>query len=193
MSDKRKQVFDLLDEINKEDPNSELLNGQSFPKELLYSERMTKEQERFTPNCSDELAIACRAQHVKRWSVPRDSYPEGKKGYYDWRTYLYSFHSNIACESMRKVGYSEEACETVTRIMSKKDHRKDSDSQTYEDIICLVFLQYYLADFAQKHPEDKLISIIQKTWKKMSDKGHEAALKITLPDEMAKLVQKALS
>jgi hypothetical protein len=64
--------------------------------------------------------------------------------------------------------------------------------QLLEDIACLVFLEYYFPNFAPKYEEDKLIDIVRKTWKKMSDQGHAAALEIALPDELKALVGKAL-
>ncbi len=77
--------------------------------------------------------------------------------------------------------------------MQKRGLRRDPETQTLEDVICLVFVLYYLDDFARKHDEAKLIDIIQKTWAKMSDAGHQAALAATLPDHLATLIKKALS
>ncbi|NCB60081.1 MAG: DUF4202 family protein, partial [Gammaproteobacteria bacterium] len=62
-----------------------------------------------------------------------------------------------------------------------------------EDVICLVFLQYYFAEFAKVHDEAKLIDILQKTWRKMSEAGHQAALSLPLPDEQKTLIAKALA
>ncbi|MFW2377494.1 MAG: DUF4202 family protein, partial [Cellulophaga baltica] len=61
-----------------------------------------------------------------------------------------------------------------------------------EDVICLVFLEYYFEPFAQKYSEEKLIDILQKTWRKMSKEGQEAALKLPLSANSLTLVGKAL-
>jgi hypothetical protein len=42
--------------------------------------------------------------------------------------------------------------------------------------LCLVTLQYQLADLIAKTPPAKIIEILQKTWKKMSKAAHEHAL-----------------
>jgi len=59
--------------------------------------------------------------------------------------------------------------------------------------VCLVFLDYYFDEFAEKHSEEKVIDILQKTWKKMSNEGHEAALKLKFSEKSLKLVKKAIS
>jgi len=64
----------------------------------------------------------------------------------------------------------------------------------FEDAICLVFLENEFVDFLGKHEEDKIIEILQKTWKKMSRQGHQAALELveTLPPDARRVVGKAL-
>lgn len=57
-----------------------------------------------------------------------------------------------------------------------------------EDVICLVFLEFYFEPFAKKYTEDKMIDIVQKTWRKMSEEGHEAALKLPLSEVSLSLV-----
>ena len=83
--------------------------------------------------------------------------------------------------------------ERVRQLLRKKALKKDPETQTLEDVICLVFLEGYFTDFARKHDEGKLINIIQKTWAKMSARGQEVALQLDLsPDDRA-LIEKALS
>ncbi|MCT7653654.1 DUF4202 domain-containing protein [Oceanimonas sp. NS1] len=65
--------------------------------------------------------------------------------------------------------------------------------QILEDVICLVFVQHYLEDFAAGHDEDKVVDIIRKTWRKMSEQGHQAALALPLSPAMQALVGKALA
>ena len=60
------------------------------------------------------------------------------------------------------------------------------------DVICLVFLESYLGAFAEKHPEDKVIPIIQKTWKKMSPRAQEMALALKLGTAEQELIRKSL-
>ena len=42
------------------------------------------------------------------------------------------------------------------------------------------------------YEEEKLLDILRKTWKKMSENGHEAALKLNYKPEMLAVVKKAL-
>ena len=94
---------------------------------------------------------------------------------------------------MAQAGYSEDDCARTRYLIQKRGLRSDAETQALEDVICLVFLQYYLEDFAAKHPRDKLIDIIAKTWGKMSPRGHEAALALPLAPAMAELVEAALA
>ena len=40
------------------------------------------------PEASEELRIACRAQHIRHWALPRNAYPMDRAGYHRWRTEL---------------------------------------------------------------------------------------------------------
>lgn len=187
------KIFALIDAENKQDPNSELADGQSFPKEYLYGLRMSEQQREFVPAASELLQIACRAQHIKRWSIARASYPMGRAGYQRWRTDLGAFHGDLTAELMAKVGYSEDEQAAIKDLLLKKQLKRNPEVQALEDVICLVFMRYYLADFASRHTEEKLVGIIQKTWAKMSSEGQATALKLTLSDEVSALVGKALN
>jgi hypothetical protein len=186
-------VFAAIDAINQQDPNTEVANGSEQPKELLYSQRMTEHQQAFCPDASVELQIACRAQHIKRWSIPRSDYPMDRAGYKKWRTELGKFHADLTVELMQEQGFEQASQDRVHSLLQKKQLKRDPEAQALEDIICLVFLEHYLEPFAAKHDEEKLISIIQKTWNKMSEQGHSAALALDLPDAMGELVGKALN
>jgi hypothetical protein len=181
-----------FDEANAEDPNTETVNGQSLPKELIYGQRMSVRLADFAPDAPETVRLAARAQHIRRWEVPRDSYPEGRAGYLQWRTDLYKRHGEIAGAIMEGVGYDADAIERVKTLLRKRGLKTDPDVQLLEDVICLVFLEHYFHDFAQKHEEQKLIPIVQKTWKKMSEGAHRAALQLDYPPEDLALIRKAL-
>lgn len=178
--------------VNSEDPNKDMDNGVSFPKELLYSKRMSATLEQFAPDAGDELKVACCGQHIARWKYPRTNYPEGRVGYLQWRKELYGIHADLTAHAIVKVGGTEEFASAVKEIMENKVSGSDA-SQTLEDVACLVFLKYYMADFVPKHDEQKLIKIIQKTWGKMSEPAHEEALQISFAEEHLALIKKALA
>jgi hypothetical protein len=186
------EAFRRFDEANAEDPNTEMVNGQPLPKELVYGQRMSARLAVFAPDAPETVRLGARAQHIRRWEVPRDSYPEGRAGYLKWRTDLHKRHADIAGEIMRDVGYDTGTIERVQTLLRKRGLKTDPDVQLMQDVICLVFLEHYFHDFAQKHDEEKLIAIVQKTWKKMTEKGHQAALALHYAPEDLAVIQKAL-
>ncbi|MDO9553445.1 DUF4202 domain-containing protein [Rhodonellum sp.] len=189
------QTLEEIDKINAEDPNLESWQGKEYPKELLYSQRMSAMLQEFLPNASETLTLAARAQHIRRWSIPRDAYPMDRKGYLQWRTSLKKFHGDLASSIMEKQRYSDTEIQKVTDLINKRRLKTDEDAQALEDVICLVFLQYYFDDFILKHAgeEEKIITIVQKTWNKMSPKGHDAALKLKHSEKALKVIGKALA
>lgn len=192
------QVVILMDEANSEDPNIEMADGKEWPKELLYSHRMSDMLERYKPMADDVAKLAIRGQHMLRWKSPRSDYPMDRKGYHQWRTQLYTFHADRVAELMAEVGYDEKSLERVRQAVGKKALKNNKDTQLLEDIAALVFIEYYMLAFAQKHPEyeeEKWIDIIQKTWRKMSDDAHEFALsgKLILPEPLIPLIQKSVA
>jgi hypothetical protein len=186
-------VLEAIDTINKTDINTTVVNGISSPKELLYGQYMSTCLEKYWPNSSENLQIAVRAQHVKRWHLKRSDFALGKKGYLTWRKELSVFHAATAKALMLGHGYSEDDAETTSVIIRKENLKSNSESQTLEDVACLVFLQYYFDAFAAKHKEEKIIRIVQLTWRKMSTQGQEIALSLTLPPHLSQLVVKALA
>ncbi len=179
-----------IDAENSKDPNQEL----SQPKELLYSNRMHDRLLKFHPTASEQLIIAAKAQHICRWKIPRESFPMTRVGYLQWREELKKFHSKTTAVILDKVGYNQEFINRVSFLIEKKAIKKDAESQVIEDIICLVFLEYYLEPFVEKHisDTDKLKNIIVKTWNKMSENGHAEALKIPYTTRSLQLIKEAL-
>ena len=196
VSDRFKDAIARIDAANGTDPNKEMFEGKEYPKELLYSERMTAWLHKFEPNASEALQLAARAQHIRRWAIPRSEYPMNRKGYNDWRTTLAKFHGDTTAAIMKQAGYDDAMCEKVKELLLKDRIKLDDpDGQALEDVICLVFLAYYFIPFAPHYTEPKLISIVQKTWKKMSERGHTAALELApaLPADLLAVVQKAVT
>ena len=186
------QAIASFDSSNAEDPNIEVIDGKLHPKELLYAQRMTERLHAFAPKASEALKLAARCQHIRRWEIPRSDFPPGRRGYKQWRNRLTRFHADTAAHILDEVGYDSNTIERVRALVSKKGLKKDPETQTLEDVICLVFLEHYFADFAKKHDEEKLIDILKKTGVKMSSKGRQAAMELNLSAVTRKLVEKAL-
>lgn len=189
---KFEEAIQRIDDKNAEDPNIETLDGKEYPKELLYSQRMTEKLLDFHPRASEELQIAARAQHICRWKVPRNTYPMNRPGYLKWRENLKKTHAEITDEILQEVGYEKEFRDRVSFLIKKRLIKKDDESQIIEDVVCLVFLEYYFEDFSAKHKDDKIIEIVTKTWGKMSPEAHEAALKLPLSERSLGLITQAL-
>lgn len=193
MSEQFIKAIAAFDKANRADPNQEIWQGKPYPKELLYGQRMTECLNDFEPDASEALQLAARCQHICRWEIPRSDYPMDKAGYHAWRNFLKKYHAEKAGNIMESVGYESDIIKAVQKLLQKKQLKRNPDTQTLEDVICLVFLKYYLASFSTHYSEEKLIDILQKTWRKMSEKGHQAALQLPLSEEMTNLVGKALA
>ena len=191
-SERFREAVARFDRANAEDPNVETAGGASHPKELLYARRMSAALERFAPNASEVVRLAARCQHIRRWTVPRASYPEGRDGYRRWRTDLGRLHAETAGGILREVGYDDATVGRVQALLRKERLKADPEVQLLEDVVCLVFLGHYLAPFAAQHEGDKVVGILQKTWRKMSDRGRAGALDIELAPDLQALVTRAV-
>jgi hypothetical protein len=188
----------LIDAANSEDPNRQSADGKDWPKELLYSHRMSDMLERFVPDADDAMKLAIRSQHIQRWKSRRDAYPMDRIGYLKWRKDLYKFHAQTAADLLARAGYGEDVIGRVRQAVAKVDIKNNPDTQLLEDVTDLVFIEHYMLEFAGKHPEydeEKWLDIVRKTWKKMSDRAHEFALSggITLPEPLIPLIRKAVA
>jgi hypothetical protein len=192
MDDRFSAVIAAIDSANSRDPNMIAVGGRSEPAELAYGLRMSRMLDRFRPEASEALKIAARAQHIERWTSSRANYPEGRVGYLRWRTDLKNYHAQRAGELMGHCRYSSEMISRVQSLIRKERLKYDAEAQALEDVICLVFLEDYLVDFAAKHAEDKVIDIVRKTWAKMSKEGQAAALKLALAPAAQELLTRTL-
>ena len=181
-----------IDVENAQDPNSEIYKSITYPKELIYSNRMYERLMSFYPKASESVQIAAKAQHICRWKIPRESYPMDRVGYLKWREDLKKFHAQTTAKILTKAGYNQEFTDRVSFLIEKKLLKKDAETQLLEDVICLVFLEFYLDSFVQKHDTEKIKNIILKTWNKMSESGHKEALKISYKPANLNLIKEAL-
>ena len=182
-----------FDRANAADPQSEETDEGPQPKALLYGRRMSACLARLHPEASPELRLAARAQHLERWRIPRDSYPEGRVGYLTWRRDLKQYHAERAGAILGGLGFEAPLIARVGALLRKERLKQDPESQALEDVACLVFLAHHFAAFAEGQDEAKLIDILRKTWRKMSDRGQQAALALPLEGKPLQLVQTALA
>jgi len=181
----------LIDAAHSGDPKG--LDGR--PAELVYADRMEAWLVRLAPNAPELLRLAARCQHLERWSVPRNSFPEGRAGYLSWRKDLYGRQAERARELLLQAGAEAREAEDAATWISKTGLKINPNTQLLEDAACLVFLENEIAGFAAQHadyPRAKFLGIIQKTWRKMSPAAREAAHGLSLPPGIAELVKEAV-
>ena len=186
------EAIELIDRANAGDPVRIVVNGEEREKELAHSELMTRWVKRLRPDAGDELLIAARAHHIRRWEIPRSSFPKGRKAYLQWRTALHKLHADATGEILATVGYNQVFIERVQRIVRKHELRRDSEVQTLEDALCLVFLETQLGDLRNEHGDEKVLEILVKTLRKMSDRAKELALGLDMPAGDRELLEGAV-
>ncbi|WP_344703003.1 DUF4202 domain-containing protein [Halomonas cibimaris] len=186
-------VFNALDSLHMDDPQTVDINGAAEPAEQVYARRMSAWLERLDADASECLRLAVRAQHLQRWQVPRADYPEGRVGYLTWRRDQSRRAGETAARLMRNAGYSEADAARTADIISKKGLKRDAEVQTLEDCACLSFLENYFADFSRTLARDHMIRIVQKTWGKMSPRARELALTLPMSERSAVIVGEALA
>lgn len=191
--DRFAKAIAAFDAYNTNDPNLEEFAGKSVPKEILYAQRMTERLEQFAPTAPESVKLAARCQHIGRWEIPRSSYPINKKGYLQWRSEEKIHHAKIAESILTNCGYDSDTIEKVKFLVLKKELHTNADTQLLEDVVCLVFIEFYLEEFAAKHNGEKVIDIIQKTVKKMSASAIEAVSQIPGSTKIKSLLQQAVS
>ena len=188
-----KRALQAFDAANSQDPTLESWQDQTQPAALLYGWRMSDRLRQFVPNASEALQLAARAQHIERWRIPRTTYPMTRQGYHQWRRRLAEFHAERAGGILQSLDYPQPTIDRVQSLLLRLNRSSDPECQTLEDVVCQVFIEYYLADFAATKSEDKLLDILRKTWAKMSPAGQQAALQLDLPAALQSVLGKALA
>jgi hypothetical protein len=192
-TDRLARALDAIDAANADDPHTILINGVSRPKELAHAELMTRWVRTLDPDRTDEQLLAARAHHLRRWTISRDSYPDGRAGYLRWRTALKRQHADDVGEILRGAGYDDQVVARVQAIVRKQGLGSDPAVQVHEDALCLVFLETQLDELAGKLGDDKTVDVLQKTAKKMSPAGLQAALGLRFAPDAAALLERALA
>lgn len=182
-----------IDAANAADPTTIEVGGGLEPAALVYGRRMSATLARMAPHASEPLRVAARGQHIERWHLPRQSYPEGRAGYLKWRKDAKDLHAQRLGQIMADAGYDPRDIARVGALVRKERLKLDAEAQLLEDVACLVFLEHYLAAFMAKTEPAKLPGILAKTWRKMSELGHAQALKLELPPAVLRALEQGLA
>ena len=175
-------AFAAIDQANSADPNQS--DGQ--PVELLYGQRMTEEQLALYPDASEPLRIACRGQHIERWTLPRHDFPMDRPGYLAWRTEQGRRHAARVAAIMRDAGYADDDIRHAEKMLMKQGIKRDGDVQALEDVACFTFIRWYMGPFSQTRDPDEMLRIVEKTARKMSPMARARALsEFAIPEPFA--------
>jgi hypothetical protein len=191
--DRFEKAISTFDAYNLNDPHQEVVDGILVSKEVLYAQRMSRRLGDYYPAAPEYLKLAAHCQHIGRWEIPRETYAMDRKGYLQWRNVLKSHHAKLAEQILISCRYDEDTIEKVKSLLLKKGLHSNADTQALEDVICLVFIEYYLDDFAEKHEPQKVVDILQKTLKKMSPRAIDEATRINVSERIKILLQQALT
>ena len=178
------QAIAAIDAANADDPFTLTVDGEALPKELTHAEMMTRWVRELDPEASEELLLAARAHHIRRWMIPRSTFPAGRTAYLRWRRALHSVHAELTAAILENCGYPRRTVERVAALVQKADllQAGDTDAQTLEDALSLVFFDTQLEPLLDDLDDRQLRRALGRTWRKMSPSGQIAARQLALSE-----------
>ena len=182
-----------IDAANADDPNRVVVGGVDEPLALAHGRLADGWVQRLGTDADDALRLAARAHHLRRWEVPRTSYPEGRPGYLRWRRDQKARHARDVEALLRAAGYGEGEVARVQSLIRRDHLSTEPDAQVVEDAACLVFIETQLAEMATRLERDHLLDVIRKTGRKMSAAGLAKVTDIDLDDTTRALLIEALA
>lgn len=180
-------AFAAIDAANRDDPH----RFEGEPLALVEGRLAHAWVERLTDEPSDALLLAARAHHLRRWVVPRSTYPDGRSGYLRWRRDQKVRHADELRALLTGVGVDAPTIERAATLVTKTGLGSDPDAQVFEDALCLTFLATQLGSTAERLGDDRMVPVVAKTLAKMSDAGRRLATTVELDDHFAELVTEA--
>ncbi len=185
------QAIQLMDAANAEDPRSETVDGKEHPRELLFSQRVYCWVEKLTDCPSEALLLAARSHTIRRWMIPRDTYPKTTPGYHDWRRALATFHADETEKMLRDVNYPADEIEQVKALILKTNGPDHKEACILEDADCLVFFETKLKKYANDWDSDKALRVLMGTLRKMTKEGRSRIAELTLSEAERKMIEEA--
>lgn len=175
------EALTTIDAENAKDPNRITWDGEDQPLALVQGRLASQWLTRVDPEASEAVQIAARAHHVRRWTSPRSTYPDGRNGYLRWRRDLKEVHARTVAELLTPLGVDAGVIERAGDLVRKKGLGSDPEAQVIEDVICLVFLQTQYDPLLARIGEDKTADAVRKTMAKMGPAGLALAGEATAP------------
>ena len=162
------RAIEAVDAANALDPNVISFSGNEYPLALLQGQRASLWLERLDPAASDAARIAARAHHLRRWTVNRSAYPEGRVGYHRWKKAAKDVHAVALAEITVGTGLGDAVLLRSQMLVRRIGLGTDPETQVVEDCACLVFLETQFETLIDKIGRDPVVDAVRKTLKKMS-------------------------
>ena len=185
-------AIDAIDAANEHDPTVVVVRGAPIPLALAHGRLASEWVHELRPEADDALVLAARAHHLRRWEVPRSSYPEGRPAYLRWRRDQKLRHARDIEVILRDVGYDDAVVERVQALIRRDNLSTDADAQVVEDAACLVFIETQLAEMTPRFEREHLLEVIRKTARKMSPAALDAVSRLAIGDVERELIAAAL-
>jgi hypothetical protein len=178
-----------IDAANADDPTIVEVRGQRVALALVHGRLAAEWIDKLVDEPDETLTLAARAHHLRRWELPRDSYPLGRAGYLRWRRDQKVRHAKDVAAILESCGYQTSEIEAVQRLIRRESV---DGAQAVEDAACLVFIETQLASLAERMDHDLMVDVIRKTAHKMSGRGLRLVASIPLGSAENSLLKQAL-
>jgi hypothetical protein len=191
-------ALNAVDEANRQDPNHITVDGVTWPLAELQGGRATHWVGELAADASSAVLLAARAHHLRRWSVARADFPDGRAGYHRWKRAVKEVHAQALVEVTDGLGLDPEVVARAQSLVRRVGLGSDPETQLIEDAACLVFLETQFEPLIDKIGRVKVVDAVRKTITKMSpaaislagraihsDLGREVLLEAAAPTEAA--------
>ena len=193
LSDSYDSAVAAIDAANAADPNSISVGDTSGPLALVHGQLAAAWVWRLVAEPDEALLLAARAHHLRRWEMPRSTYPAGKGGYLRWRRDQKQRHAADIEAILVAAGYGPEFVARTQQLIRREQLASDPETQVVEDAACLVFIETQLAAMEPRLKHAHLLDVIRKTARKMSPAGLAAVADTDLDPRARALLDEALS
>lgn len=182
-----------IDAANAADPTDVTVRGSVEPLALVHGRLATEWVQRLRPDAPEPVLVAARAHHLRRWESPRSSYPDGRAGYLRWRRDQKARHATDVATILGPAGYDDSEIARVQALIKREGLGSDPDTQLVEDAACLVFVETQLVSTAATLEPEHMVTVLQKTAKKMSPEAIALLAEVPLTDEGKSILANAFA
>ncbi len=192
-TDRYARAIAAIDAANAADPTEVVVAGVVQPLAQAHGRLASAWVERLLDPAPQTALLAARAHHLRRWVVPRASYPADRAGYLRWRRDQKARHADEVAALLAEAGYGEPDIARVQASIRREGLGTDLETQAVEDAACLVFLETQLGAVSARLDRSHLCEVIRKTARKMSPAGLALVAEVPLGAAERALLAEALA